>query len=83
SVCSIQSRNTADRPYTACHSGYLTSIVLAVPTPARALKQHHLFFNQGFNPFTPRKRGAGEERQQIDPRSIPYSGWFAFTELMA
>ncbi|ANI75671.1 Hypothetical protein (plasmid) [Klebsiella pneumoniae] len=47
------------------------------------MKQHHLFFNQDFNPFMPHKRGAGEERQQIDPRSIPYSRWFAFTALMA
>ncbi|WP_440773016.1 hypothetical protein, partial [Klebsiella pneumoniae] len=55
-----QGRNTADGPYVACHSGYLNVNSLGVPAPAWALKQHHLFFNQDFNPFLPHMREAGE-----------------------
>ncbi|WP_339359188.1 hypothetical protein, partial [Klebsiella pneumoniae] len=47
---------------------------LDVPTPARALKQHHLFFNQGFKPFTPRKRGLEKNVNRLTRAVYPIPG---------
>ncbi|WP_447306520.1 hypothetical protein [Escherichia coli] len=38
------------------------------------MKQHHLFFNQGFKPFTPRKRGLEKNVNRLTRAVYPIPG---------